>query len=76
MEWPPCSPDLNFIENLWSIVKSKIYRGGKQYASKELWNAILNSCKGINPSIISNLTASMDDRFVKALEDKGSYIKA
>ena len=70
MEWPPCSPNLNCIENLWNIVKSKIYCGGKQCASKEeLWNAILNSCKGINPSVISNLTALMDDRLVKVLEE-------
>ena len=25
MEWPPFSPDLNPIENLWSVLKAKIY---------------------------------------------------
>ena len=34
MEWPPSSPDLNLIENLWSIVKIKLYRGEKHYNSK------------------------------------------
>ncbi|CAI9721779.1 Hypothetical predicted protein [Octopus vulgaris] len=34
MERPPSIPDLNPIENLWSIVKQKLYEGGKPYNSK------------------------------------------
>ena len=34
MEWPPTSPDMNPIENLWSFEKMKLYEGGKQYNSK------------------------------------------
>ena len=26
MEWPPYSPDLNPIENLWALLKAEIYR--------------------------------------------------
>ena len=29
MEWPPSCLDLNPIKNLWSIVKMKLYEGGK-----------------------------------------------
>ena len=34
MEWRVSSPDLNSIENLWSIVKMKLYESGKQYNCK------------------------------------------
>ena len=38
MIWPPNSPDLNPIENLWSIVEQRVYANGKQYSSKDaLW---------------------------------------
>ena len=33
--WPPSSPDLNPTENLWSILKQKIYEGGRKFTSKQ-----------------------------------------
>ncbi|KAL6486756.1 hypothetical protein MHYP_G00061480 [Metynnis hypsauchen] len=29
MVWPPSSPDFNPVENLWSILKQKIYQSGR-----------------------------------------------
>ena len=76
MVWPPSSPDLNPIENLWSILKQKIYEGGRQFTSKQqLWEAILTSCKEIQAETLQKLTRSMDARIVKLLSKKGSYIK-
>ena len=34
MIWPPNTPDLTPMENMWSIVKRHIYANGKQYSSK------------------------------------------
>ena len=35
MIWSPNLPDLNPIENVWSIVKQRVYADGKQYSSKD-----------------------------------------
>ena len=41
MIWPRNSPDLNTIENLWSIVKQRVYADGKQYSSNDaLWEGV------------------------------------
>ena len=41
MEWPPPSPDLNSIKNLWSILKRKLCGSNKQYINKaNLWKTI------------------------------------
>ena len=59
MEWPPYSPDLNPIENMWSIIKRKVYASGKQFSSKdELWNVIKGAAKDISADEISKLTFS------------------
>ena len=48
MIWPPNSPDLNPIENMWSIVKRHVYGNGKQYSSKnELWMSLKQAAASI-----------------------------
>ena len=75
MVWPPASPDVNPIENLWPIVKRKLYEAGKQYHGKnELKEAIKECCKTISLETIKNLTNSMDEKLVKILERSGGYI--
>lgn len=76
MVWPPSSPDLNPIENLWSIIKRSVYDGGRQFTSQQqLWEAILSSCKAVPADTIQKLTNSMDGRLEKVLFNKGSYVQ-
>ena len=52
MLWPACSPDLNPIENFWSILKLKIYEDGKQYLSKNcLWEAIQSCAAAVDKDV-------------------------
>ena len=76
MMWPPSSPDLNPTDNLWSILKRKLYEGGRQFASKQqLWGPILASSKEMQEEAVHGLTSSMDERVVKVISRKGSYVQ-
>lgn len=73
MEWPPYSPDLNPIENLWSIVKQKVY---KRYPKNhnELKAFLVEEWKAIGQSTIDNLIASMVKRCELVIQNKGGRI--
>ena len=75
MDWPACSPDLNPIENLWAIIKRSVYSNGKQYSSKnDLWAAIQNAAKAVDPSTIKKLTDSVTERMFQVIKSQGSHI--
>jgi transposase len=77
MMWPPNSPDLNPIENLWAIIKRRVYCNGRQFTNlNELWNAIKKVSASITPTEVSNLTTSVDQRLVKILGNKGCHVHA
>ena len=64
------SPDLYLIKNLQSIVKMKLYEGGKQYNSKtDLWETIKITMSEIEPAEVKKITKSM------AVIEKACYIK-
>ena len=42
MVWPPNSPDINPIENLWEIIKQRIYVDGKLFSSYISYGKLLN----------------------------------
>ena len=75
MKWPAQSPDLNPIENLWAIIKRRVYPADRQYTSQgQLWEAIKDVCAALEPHEILNLTSSMDNRLFQVIQKTGSYI--
>lgn len=75
MVWPPNSPDLNPIENLWSIIKRKVYSDGKQFSSKaELWEALQVAARSIDGTTIENLTNSVNERIFEVIKRNGRFI--
>ncbi|KAL2093239.1 hypothetical protein ACEWY4_010551 [Coilia grayii] len=65
MTWPPCSPDLNPIENLWSIIKHEVYKEGKQYISLDsVCEAVVAAAHNVGREQIKKLTESKDGRLL------------
>ena len=75
LEWPPCSPDCNPIENLWSIVSQAVYKDGRQYSSiQELEVSIEAAWRSIPIETCQKLINSMNKRLVQVIEASGSHI--
>lgn len=74
MEWPPQSPDLNPIENLWEIVNQKIDR--ENCAGLDtLYQRLEDAWKSVPAGVIDNLIASMHRRCQAVIENKGFATK-
>ena len=74
MTWPRCSPDLNPIKHLRSILKRGIYEGDEQFTSKSvICNKIVDVGRGITSFQTKQLTSSVDKGVFKLILKNGRY---
>ena len=71
-DWPANSPDLNPIENLWSILANDV-ASRHPTSLQTLKTAIEVACKGIPKGTIKKLFASMDKRLQECLQSDGGH---
>jgi transposase len=72
LSWPPFSPDMNPIENVWAYLTNIVYKNGKQFYSLEaLKRAILKAWNEMPDSYLASLVKSMPDRVQAVVDAKG-----
>ena len=72
--WPPNSPDLSPIENLWAIVQSKMDEMPAANSRERLTDSLKLAWKKIPRETISNLISGMPDRMQACVRERGGYI--
>jgi hypothetical protein len=76
MEWPSLSPDLNPVENLWSIIVRNVYSDGRSYSSdEELWVAVKRAALAVPKETAQCLVEDVRKRLLKVLELQGKYVQ-
>ncbi|GBM47376.1 Transposable element Tc3 transposase [Araneus ventricosus] len=61
LEWPPVSPELNPIENVWCIMSRKVYeKGGQFYSVNGLKRAIESAWYNFELEILQTLIMSLE----------------
>ena len=75
MEWPPQSPDLSPIENVWGILTQRVYANGRFFNStNELWETIQFEWNKLTAADMYPLYASMHNRILNVIENQGKKI--
>lgn len=76
LDWPPLSPDLNLIENVWGWLSRKIYAEGRQYDTKaDLVVAIEAAFEEITENYLHSLYNSLPKRIFDVIRCNGGITK-
>ncbi len=74
MDWPPQSPDLNPIENMWWKLESE-RKGQNPKNPNELFTILQEAWKKISPDYIDSVITSMPKRCARVIQARGYAIK-
>ncbi|KAA6394965.1 MAG: hypothetical protein EZS28_009505, partial [Streblomastix strix] len=74
MNWPSLSPDLNPVENIWSLLVRRVCANGVSYVDDdELWEAIQREASRVTFEEVQSYTKSYRKRLCLCLLKKGGY---
>ncbi|KAA8499347.1 Transposable element Tc3 transposase [Porphyridium purpureum] len=76
MDWPAYSPDLNPVENVWSIMSRRIYAGNRQYESlSELEAEIIEVWASITNAEVRSLLTGWNARLHRCMNMEGANVR-
>lgn len=73
LQLPPCSPDLNVIENVWHWMKLKTK--GRHWRKEELRERLETLWESVPSTLIDDLVASMPARCAAIVKSRGRHTK-
>lgn len=73
LPWPPQSPDLNPIENLWSQLQQEVDKVPVQ-GMNGLWAEVQRQWQRLDPQVLRNLIDSMPRRVEQVIAARGNSI--
>ena len=74
-KWPPYSPDLNPIENLWGLLQDKLYKKNDRLLTPDdVWREAQKKWYFELNDYIENLYKSMPFRIEEVLERNGNRL--
>lgn len=74
LEWPPQSPDLNIIENVWKVLKDRAAKR-KPGTLQELKDILIAEWRGLSEDFAKKLMESLPRRMIDVIKAKGHHIK-
>lgn len=75
LDWPGNSPDLNPIENLWTVMKRKVRRYQARNMQELIYNIKKVWCTEITPDLCRKLVQSMPNRISSVMKNRGYSTK-
>lgn len=74
LQWPPNSPEINPIENVWTVLKAFVEKKNPQ-SKHELIQYIQESQHEITISLRRNLMSSISRRLAACFENRGRFLE-
>ena len=73
-DWPPNSPDLSPIENIWSTMAAAVYVSPEPQTLTALERRLRKSWRSISLTTLQNLIGSMPDRLKAVIRNIGDTV--